>query len=153
MQENIKAEIKKAMIAKNMERLGVLRMLSAAFTNEMVSESRISTGKKPDEFLTDEEAVKIIKKEVKKRKDSIEQYTNAGRPELAEEEMSEMKVLEEFLPAQMTREEIFKKVSEKLAIEPVDPAKKGQFIGMMLKELGSNADGMLVKEIVDDLVK
>lgn len=153
MQEQIKAELKKAMMEKNAERLGVIRMLSAAFTNEMVSEARISSGKPSDEPLTDEEALKVLKREAKKRKDSIDQYTNAGRPELAEDEMKEMKIIEEFLPAQMTREEIMKRVSEKLATETIDPTKKGQFIGVMLKELGNTADGGIVKEVIDELVK
>ena len=148
MQETIKAEIKKAMMEKNMERLGVLRMLSAAFTNELVSMSKM-----PTETLTDEEALKVIKREVKKRKDSIDQFTNAGRPELAEDETAEMKILEEFLPAQMTREEVVAKVSAKLAESPVDPTKKGQFMGMMMKELGTNVDGTMVKEVIDELVK
>ena len=148
MQENIKTEIKKAMMEKNMERLGVLRMLSAAFTNELVS-----MGKMPTDSLTDEEALKVIKREVKKRKDSIDQFTTAGRPELAEGEESEMKMLEEFLPAQMTREEVVAKVSAKLVESPIDPTKKGQFMGMMMKELGTNVDGTMVKEVIDELVK
>ncbi len=153
MQEQIKAELKKAMMEKNMERLGLLRMMSAAFTNEMVSEARIASGKASDTPLTDEEVVKILKRELKKRKDSIEQYTNAGRPELAEGEMFEAKVIEEFLPTAMSRDEIIKRVSEKLSNETIDPAKKGQFIGMMMKELGDTADGSMVKEVIDELLK
>ncbi len=148
MQEQIKAEIKKAMMEKSMERLNVLRMLSAAFTNELVA-----IGRMPTDTLSDEEVIKVLKREVKKRKDSIEQYTNAGRPELAEEEIAESKIIEEFLPAQMSKEEIFAKISEKLANEAIDPSKKGQFIGQMLKELGDTADGSIVKEIIDELVK
>jgi uncharacterized protein YqeY len=131
-----------------MERLGVLRMLSAAFTNELVSMSKM-----PTDALTDEEALKVIKREVKKRKDSIDQFTTAGRPELAEGETAEMKVLEEFLPAQMTREEVVAKISAKLAESPIDPTKKGQFVGMIMKELGTNVDGAMVKEVIDELVK
>jgi uncharacterized protein YqeY len=153
MQEQIKAELKKAMMEKNMERLSVLRMLSAAFTNEMVSEARIASGKASDQPLTDEEVLRVLKKEAKKRKDSIEQFTAAARPELAESEQAEMKIIEEFLPEQMSREEIVKRISEKLALEPIDPTKKGQFMGMMMKELGSNVDGTLVKQIIDELVK
>ncbi len=148
MQEQIKAELKKAMMEKNMERLGVIRMLSAAFTNELVT-----MGKPPTDPLDDEDVLKVLKREAKKRKDSIEQYTSAGRPELAEDEMKEMKIIEEFLPAQMSREEVEMKIQEKLASEPVDPTKKGQFIGAMMRELGSNADGGMVKEIIDELVK
>ena len=148
MQEQIKAELKKAMVEKNMERLGVIRMISAAFTNELVT-----LGRMPTDILSDEESTKVLKREAKKRKEMIDQYTEAGRPELAEEESFEMNILNEFLPAQMSREEIFSKISEKLATYPVDVTKKGQFIGSMLKELGDTADGSIVKEIIDELVK
>ncbi|MEA4910626.1 putative protein YqeY [bioreactor metagenome] len=148
MQEKIKAELKQAMMNKDMERLGVLRMLSAAFTNELVYLQKL-----PTDALEDAEVLKVLKRELKKRKDAIEQFTNAGRPELAEGEMAEAKIIEEFLPAQMSREEILAKVSEKLAAEAIDPSKKGQFVGTMLKELGDSADGALVKEVIDELVK
>lgn len=148
MQENIKAELKKAMMAREADRVGVLRMLSAAFTNELVSMNKM-----PTDALTDDEVMKVIRREVKKRKDSIDQFTAAGRPELAESENLELVILEEFLPAQMSREEIVAKISAKLAESPIDPTKKGQFVGMMMKELGTNADGGMVKEIIDELVK
>ncbi len=148
MQETIKAELKKAMMAKDMERVNVIRMLSAAFTNELITLGRV-----PTDVLSDEEVMKVLKREVKKRKDSIDQYTNAERPELAEDEKAEMVIIEEFLPVMMSKEEIRKRISEKLAAEPIDPAKKGQFIGMMLKELGDTADGTTVKEVIDELVK
>ena len=64
-----------------------------------------------------------------------------------------MTIIEEFLPEQMSREEIMKRVSEKLTSDPIDPSKKGQFIGAMMRELGSNADGGIVKEVIDELVK
>lgn len=148
MQEKIKGELKQAMMDKNMEKVGVLRMITAAFTNELVYLQRT-----PTDTLSDEEVLKVLKRELKKRKDAIEQFNAAGRPELAEGEMSEAKIIEEFLPAQMSREEIVDKVTEKLATEDVDTSGKGKFIGMILKELGDSADGALVKEVVDELVK
>ena len=153
MQEQIKAELKKSMMERNAERTGVMRSILAAFTTEMVSEQRIASGKTSADALTGDECLKIIKREVKKRKDSIDQYTNAGRPELAEEEIKEMNILNEFLPAEMSRDEIFAKVSVKIAESPVDPTKKGQFVGMMMRELGSSADGSVVKAVIDELVK
>jgi hypothetical protein len=153
MQEQIKAELKKSMMERNAERTGVMRSILAAFTTEMVSEQRIASGKTSADPLTDDECLKIIKREVKKRKDSIDQYTNAGRPELAEEEIKEMNILNEFLPAEMSRDEIFAKVSAKIVESPVDPTKKGQFVGMMMRELGSSADGSVVKAVIDELVK
>lgn len=148
MQEQIKSELKKSMMEKNMERVNVIRMLVASFTNELVSLGRV-----PTDTLSDEEVLKVLKREVKKRKDSIDQYTNAGRPELAEDEKSEMNIINEFLPEMMSKEEITKRISERLANETIDPAKKGQFMGVMIKELGDIADGALVKEIVDGLIK
>lgn len=148
MQEKIKAELKQAMMDKKMERLGVLRMLSAALTNELVYMQKL-----PTDTLEDAEVLKVLKRELKKRKDAIEQFTTAGRPELAEGELSEAKIIEEFLPAQMSKEEISAKISAKLATDPIDSSKKGQFVGLMLKELGDSADGALVKEVIDELVK
>ena len=148
MQENIKASIKAAMIAKDMDKLQVLRLISAAFTNEVVSQ-----GRPPTDPLSDEDAMKVLKKLSNQRKDSIKQFTDGGRPELAESEMSELKIIEELLPAQMTREEIVAKVTAKLSESPIDPSKKGPFVGAMMKELGSSADGAVVKEVIDELLK
>jgi uncharacterized protein YqeY len=147
MQEQIKAQIKAAMIAKEMDKLNVLRLLSAAFTNELVTQ-----GRPPQEPLSDEDCMKVLKRESKKRKDSIDQYTSAGRPELAEDEQKELTIIESFLPAQMSEEEIRTKVQAKLAESPIDATKKGQFVGMMMKELGDTADGSIVKRIIDELV-
>lgn len=146
MQEKIKAEIKPAMIARDTVRLGTLRMMIAAFTNELVSQ-----GRPPTEPLSDEDCMKVIKRLSKQRKDSIEQFTAGGRPELADDERAELAIIEGFLPTQMTEAEIEKKVAAKLAVSPLDPTKKGQFIGMMMKELGDTADGAIVKAVIDRL--
>lgn len=146
MQETIKAEIKAAMIAKDAVRLGTLRMLSAAFTNELVSQ-----GRPPQEPLSDEDCMKVIKRLAKQRKDSIDQFTAGGRPELADDERAELAVIEGFLPAQMSEADIEAKVKAKLAESPLDPTKKGQFIGIMMKELGDTADGAIVKTVVERL--
>lgn len=147
MQDNIKAEIKAAMIAKNMERLQVLRLISAAFTNELVSQ-----GRPPTDPLSDEDCMKVIKRLAKQRKDSIEQFTAGGREDLAESEKAELAVIETLLPAQMSEAEIEQKIKEKLAANPIDPTKKGMFIGQMMKELGDTADGAIVKAVIDRLV-
>ena len=147
MQEQIKSEIKAAMIAKDAVRLGTLRMLSAAFTNELVTQ-----GRPPQESLSDEDCMKVIKRLAKQRKDSMEQFIAGGRPELAEDEKNELVIIEGFLPAQMTEAEIEAAVSAKLAAEPIDPTKKGMFVGTMMKELGANADGTVVKAVIDRLV-
>lgn len=146
MQEKIKAQLKPAMIAKDTVLLGTLRMILAAFTNELVTQ-----GRPPTDPLSDEDCMKVIKRLAKQRKDSIDQYTTGGRPELAADEQAELAVIESFLPTPMTEAEIEAKVSAKLAESPFDPTKKGQFIGMMCKELGDTADGALVKSVIDRL--
>lgn len=147
MQEKIKAEMKAAMIAKDAVRLGTLRMLSAAFTNELVSQ-----GRPPQELLSDEDCMKVIKRLAKQRRDSMEQFLAGGRPELAEDEKNELTIIESFLPAQISEAEIEAAVKAKLAASPIDPSKKGMFVGTMMKELGPNADGALVKSVIDRLV-
>lgn len=147
MQEKIKAEIKAAMIAKDMDRLNVLRLISAAFTNELVSQ-----GRPPTEPLSDEDCMKVLKRMAKQRKDSIEQFSAGGREDLADSEKAELGIIEGLLPAQMSEAEIEEKVRAKLAAEPIDPSKKGIFVGTMMKELGGNADGALVKAVIDRVV-
>ncbi len=146
MQETIKSALKPAMIAKDAVRVGTLRMIMAAFTNELVTQ-----GHPPTDPLSDADCLKVLKRLSKQRKDSIEQYIAGGRPELAEDEKGELAIIEEFLPAQMSESEIEARVSAKLAESPLDPTKKGQFVGVMMKELGDTADGAVVKAVIDRL--
>jgi uncharacterized protein YqeY len=117
-------------------------------TNEVVSKKR-----KPDEFLTDDEALAVIKRAANQRKDSIEQYEKGGRPELAEPEYAELTILESYLPAQMSREDIEAIAKAKmLELGITSKAESGKFTGALMKELKGQADGSLVKEIVDTLL-
>jgi uncharacterized protein YqeY len=95
--ERLKDAQKQAMRAKEKARLSTLRMTLAAIKQIEVDERR---------DLSDEDVITIITKMVKQRKDAANQYTEAGRPELAESELSEVVVLEEFLPQQLTEEEV-----------------------------------------------
>ena len=135
------------MIAKEMDKLQVLRLISAAFTNELVTQ-----GRPPTEPLSDEDCMKVLKRMAKQRKDSIEQFTAGGREDLAESEKAELAIVEALLPAQMSEAEIEARVREKLTDNPVDASKKGMFIGAMMKELGETADGAVVKSVIDRLV-
>jgi uncharacterized protein YqeY len=145
--EDIKAKIKEAMMAKDAVRLEVYRGMSAAFTNELVAK-----GQKPQEMLSDEEALAVITRLSKQRKDSIEQYTAGGRPDLADEEKAQLAVIETFLPELMSREEVVKVVAVKQAeLAITDPTKKGMLMAAVMKDLKGKADGVVVKEVVDGL--
>jgi uncharacterized protein YqeY len=146
LQADIKAQMIEAMKAKEAMKLSVLRSLLSAFTNEAVAK-----GKTPQDELTDDEAMAVISRAVKQRKDSIEQFEKGGRPELAEDEKAELAILQSYLPAQMSREEIFQHVQNKAAEENLTADKKNQFMGSLMKELKGKADGTVVKEAVDSL--
>lgn len=151
LHQDIKEQVKDALRAKDTIRLNVLRGLLSAFTNEAVSKRR-----KPDEELSDEETLTVIGRAVKQRKDSIEQFEKGGRADLAEVEKSELSILETYLPAQMSRDEIMAYVKTKIASTPTfqsgsRPSASG-FMGIIMKELKGKADGTLVKEIIDTIV-
>lgn len=146
MHQKIRDEVKEAMKAKDAERLNVLRGLLSAFTNEAVAKKR-----KPDEELSDDEVLAVISRAVKQRKDSIEQFEKGGRPELAEAEKVELKILETYLPAQMSRDEIFAYVKVKQSELNMSKDKVGQLTGSIMKDLKGKADGQVVKEAVDSL--
>lgn len=148
LHQQIKDEIKKALLAKEAERLSALRNISSVFTSEVMAK-----GKKPDELIDDEGALTVLKRLAKQRKESIEQFTVGNRPEKAEEEKRELAIVESFLPAQMSREEIMKIAETKKAeLGITDKAKFGQLMGVVSKETKGTADGNLVKEIVEGLL-
>ncbi len=143
--EQIKAGIPEAMKAKDEVTLRTYRSLVTAMTNEVVAKKR-----KPDEFLTDEEALVVLRRAVNQRKDSIEKFTNAGREELAEPEQEELAVITSLLPAQLTDAEvdaIVKAKIEELGIS--DKSLFGKLIGAVMKEVSGRADGDMVKGSID----
>lgn len=149
MHQNIREQIKDAMKAKDTVRLMVLRGLLAAFTNELVAKM-----KKPQEELADEDAIAVIRRAVKQRKDSIEQFTKGGRTDLVANEEAELKVLETFLPSLMSKDDIKKIVEAKIKeMGAVDKSKIGQLVGSLMKDLKGKADGADVKSVVEDILK
>ncbi len=149
IQTDIKEQMKEAMKAKDTVKLGVVRGLSSAFTNELVK-----LGKMPQDELSDEDALNVIRRAVKQRKDSIEQFVSGGRPELAEDEKAELAVLETYLPAMMSREDVMTIAKTKMAeMGAVDKSKAGMFMGALMKDLKGKADGDVVKAVVDELLK
>src|SRR3989344_1110512 len=142
--ENIKKQIIDALRAKDTLRLEVLRGLLASFSNELIAK------KSNADFIDDDSATALIKKSVKQHKDSIEQFEKGNRKDLADKERAELLILEEFMPKQMSKDEIKKVVEAKIkAMGSVDKSKMGQFMGQMMKEMKGKADGADIKEVVD----
>ena len=146
LHQTIKDEVKKSMIARDELRTMTLRGVLAAFTNEIIAK------KVSGELLDENDALAVVKRLVKQRKDSIEQFTKGGRPELAEAEVKEMKILEAFLPASMPKDEILKvAVAMKAKLAVTDKSGTGKLIGAISKELKGKAEGSEIKEVVDSL--
>jgi len=143
----IREEIKVAMRAKDTMSLNTLRGVLAAFTNELVA-----TKRKPQEELTDEEALAVVKRLCKQRKDSIEQFKTGGRTDLAETEEKELEILKKYLPEEVGEAEI-RKVAEnkKTALGVTDKSKIGILVGAVMKELKGKADGATVKKVIESL--
>ena len=148
MHDKIQNEIPNAMRAKDSVRLTTLRGVLAAFTNEAVALKRT-----PKDKLSDAEAITVIRRLVKQRKDSIEQFEKGDRKDLADNEKAELAVLEEFLPAQMSEEKVREIVlSKKEEMGITDKSKMGQLMGAVIKEAKGEADGALVKKIVEEIL-
>ena len=147
IQDTITADLTIAMKAKDLLRVEVFRGLKAAFTNELVA-----TKRKPTDPLPDEDALNVIKREVKKRKESFEAFTTGNRPELAQKEAAERVILEAYLPASMSKDEIMKiALAKKLEMGVVDKKEMGKFMGALMKDLAGRADGGDVKDVVASL--
>jgi hypothetical protein len=147
LHEQIKNGIKDAMLGKDALRLKALRAMVAAFTNELVAKN-----KKPTEFLTDDEALVVITRLAKQRKDSIEQFKKGNREDLVKEEQDELNILETYLPKMMECSEVEKIAQAKKAeLGILDPKDKGKLMQALMKDLKGKADGIVVKEVVDNL--
>jgi uncharacterized protein len=147
LQESIKSGLKEAMMAKDSVKLTVIRGLMTMFTNELVA-----LGRTPQDALSDDEVLTVIRRAIKQRRDSIEQFTNAGRPELAESEQSELSILESYAPKMMSQDEIKALAEAKKAELGIDDkSKSGMLMSALMKDLKGKADGGDVKAVVEGL--
>ena len=147
--QKIRSDMTAAMKAKDNLRVQTLRGALAAFTNELVAK-----GKKPTEKLDDAGAVVVLKRLSKQRKEAAEQYEKGGRAELAEKESNELKIIEEYLPQSASREEVERVARAKKEVLGItDASGSGKLMGAIMKELGGNADGSVVKEVVESLFR
>lgn len=141
LKEQIIADMTAAMKAKDAARTSTLRMMKAAIMNRE---------KEGGDALTDEDVTKLLRSQLKQRRDSVEQYQKAGRQELADKETAEIKVIESYLPQAATAAEIEAAVSEAVTETGATSMKDmgGVMKAAMAKLAGKNADGRLVSETV-----
>ena len=135
-----------AMKAHDQVRMNAVRSIKSAILLAKTAEGA-------KESLEDADVVKLIMKLAKQRRESAEQYTAAGRPELAENELAEAAVLEEYLPRQLSEAEVEEKLKEIIAATGASsPADMGKVMGVAIKQLAGLADGKTISTIVRKLL-
>jgi len=147
LQQTIRENMVSAMKTKEEVSLRVLRGLITLFTMELTATKRT-----PQDTLSDDEVIALIRRSLKQRHEAAMQYRDGGREDLAKNEEEEAKVLEKYLPTQMNVEEIravVLKKKEELGI--LDKSSLGKLVGTVMVELKGRADGKIVKEIIESL--
>jgi uncharacterized protein YqeY len=145
LQKKLSQEIKAAMLAKDADKLSALRMLKSALGYVQIE--------RKTESLSDADFVALVQKEVKKRRDSVEQYEKGGRPELADKEKKEIVILEAFLPQALSPEELEQLV--KTTIQEVGATSKkdmGPVIKAVQAKAAGRADGKTISSLVGKLL-
>ncbi len=146
LHEQIEAELKSALKSGEKEKAGTLRYLISAIKNYQI-ENKL----KGEEYLKDEDIIAVVRRQVKQRKDSIAEYEKGGRQELAEKEKAELAVLEKYLPAQADEQKIRKVVkAKKEELGVTDKSGFGKLMGAAMAELKGQADGDVVKKVVEE---
>ena len=147
LQKQIKDNIKAAMIARDSVKLVTLRGIANTFNLELEAQKRALT----DE-LSDEDVIRLLQRLVKQRKDAIDQFTKGARPDLVANETAELNIIEAYLPAMMSKDDI-RKIAEakKTELGVTDKTGVGKVMAALMKDLRGKANGTDVKEVVESL--
>ena len=146
LEKRIQSDMVSAMKAKETVRLASLRAIKAAIMLAKTAEG--ATGE-----VSDQDVVKIIQKLVKQRKESAQQYTDAGRPELAENELAEAAVMEVYLPKQLSEAEVEAELEKIIAeVGATQQSDMGKVMGVATKRLAGLAEGRLISTLVKKLL-
>lgn len=145
----IEQEFKDALKNQELLKLSVLRLLKTALKNFQIEKRT----KGETDQLTDDEIIKVIKKEIKKREEAIVSFQQGERPDLVEKEQKELIILKDFVPADLTDEEIKKIINQIITENNLSPAKDfGQIMKLVMVGVGSRADGKRVSLLVKEQI-
>jgi Uncharacterized conserved protein len=146
LEQQIQKDIMAAMKAHDYERTNAVRAIKSAILLAKTAE-----GSKKE--LEDADIIKLIQKLIKQRKEAAEQYVAAGRQELADNELAEAKILEEYVPKQLSPEEVEERVREIITrLGATSPSDMGKVMGVATKEMAGLADGRTLSGIVRQLL-
>ena len=151
--KDLQDELKASMLARDELKTSVLRMLLSAINYYEIQKGlprRVKAGGAGDE-ANEEDVMSVIQKKVKQHNDSIEQFKNAGRQDLVDKETRELEILKNYLPQQMSGDEIKKLVEETIAQTGAKSIQEmGKIMGALIPKLKGKANGSLVSKIVKD---
>ncbi|MEE6185945.1 putative protein YqeY [Mycovorax composti] len=146
LEQTINADIKAAMLAKDADALNGLRAIKAAILLAKTAEG--ASGE-----LSEDDEIKLLQRLVKQRKDSLEIYEKQNRPDLAAKEKAEIAIIEKYLPAQLSPEELRIELQKIIAeVGANSPADMGKVMGVATKALAGKADGKTISGIVKELL-
>lgn len=146
LKDRILADMKEAMKARQKDRLRVLRSLKSK-----LMEREIEERKGGDATLTDEQALDVLVKAGKQRRESIEQFEKAGRDELVQQEQSELEIIESYLPETLSEEDVRDRVKEVISETGASSMEEmGQVMGVLVPELKGRAEGSLISKLVKE---
>lgn len=145
LKDQLQADLKQAMLAKDERRKTVVRVILAEIKNAEIA--KIGA-------LTDAEQLAVIQSEIKKRRDALDEMQRANRPELLQEAQAQLDILLTYVPQQMSREEIAAAAQAVIAeLGAAGPQAMGAVMGKLMLQLKGKADGKLINEVVRDLLK
>lgn len=145
IKDKIKTDLVSAMKSGDVQKRDVLRMLDSTIKNEEIARNKREKG------LSEEETLEMVGRAVRQRRDSISQYKNGGRDDLAKKEQKELDILVDYLPEQMSKgglKKVVKKILAKIDIKSKNDF--GKVMGMVMVEVKGKADGDMVKKIVEE---
>ncbi|MBO0996528.1 MULTISPECIES: GatB/YqeY domain-containing protein [Bacillaceae] len=138
--ERLNNDMKQAMKNKEKDKLSVIRMLKASIQNEAL---------KQRQDLTDDEELTVLSRELKQRKDSLQEFENAGRSDLVDKVRTELVYVEAYMPEQLSEEDISKIVKQTiLEVNATSKADMGRVMGALMPKVKGKADGSLVNKLV-----
>ena len=136
----IESDLREAILSKNEEKVRTLRMVKSDILYEK---------KKGTADLPDDRVLEIVQRAAKKRKEAIEEFEKAGRNDLAAKEKEELLIIEEYLPVQLSEEQVAAAIDEKIrSMGEISQKDFGRIMGMLMKEFKGQVDGALVKKVL-----
>lgn len=146
LEARISQDLKAAMLAGQSHRVMTLRGLKSSFLY-----AKVASKSARDEDMADDEVIVLLAREAKKRQESADLYIQGNNQKKADAELAEKAMIEVYLPAQLTEEELAKMVDEAIGqLDAIDSSKMGQVIGVVKKRAGATADGGVIARLVKE---